>query len=63
MLKKTLAGTFCYRDYQSHYIEVAQRDIFIVLGWLVGNTEKNEQLLRAVFSCFQEKKYLKKKVL
>jgi hypothetical protein len=52
---------------QSHYIEVAQRDIFIkqkmrfglVLGWLAllkTNWADYEQLLRAVFSCFQGQK-------
>jgi hypothetical protein len=51
---------------QSHYIEVAQGDIFMEqnmrFGLILGNTEKNnggadyEQLLRAFSSCFQGQK-------
>jgi hypothetical protein len=48
--------------HQSHYIEVAQGDIFMeqyMRFGPTGNTEKKnwadyEQLLRAVFSCFHE---------
>ena len=58
-------------QYQSHYIEVGQGDIFmeqkmgfgLILGQLAILKKKGtdyEQLLRAVFSCFQgQKNYLK----
>ena len=43
--KKTLADTFCYRDFQIHSTKIAQGAIFmeyeIRAGFgLVGNTEK-----------------------